>query len=585
MNATRQMPEWTKRSWLPILALLLAGLVIYSPALRAPFLLDDYVHASMIDGTFPSKRGVFDLYNFVTDADRTVLTERGMITWWADPHLQIRFFRPLASALRWGEHLLFGRNSFLLHLHSFCWWFVTALGARTLFRRALSERAALFATFIFALAPCHVMPLAWLANREAFMSLAFGTFALNAYFQYRQERHVLSALTATLLFSLALLSGEYALCLAGFVFVAEVVRRNEGLVRRALGLAPFVLPTLVYMGVRTWLGYGPRGSGYYTDPLHDPGRFLSVAPRRLVTLLANGWMSLDYDTFDATTPYWMIVGVAVLGAPLLIIALRWLYVRLDQPERPWFWIFGIGSVIALVPVMAVSPTPRVVGVGVLGVAPLVAMLIERAWFVPEEKPQDRSLWTQLAQLVTMLIAFGHLVHAPAAAWLSADRIRDHAQEFIDHAKSLRAQMPNPENRELIVLRAVINSFYMPFLLDPEGRLPVHWRILSQTSHALVLRRGPRTLEIIVHPEDRIYSSGPDHLFRQYHADMREGAVMTMPGIRMTILSVGPAGPRRVLYEFDQDLESPKYTWLAENTDGFVVEKPLPIGFGKPYDLQ
>lgn len=123
-NATRQMSERPKRPWLPILALLLAGLVIYYPTLRSPFLLDDYLHAAMVDGTFPCKRGIFDLYDFVNDADRAVLTERGMITWWADPHLQIQFFRPLASALRWGEHLLFGRNSFPLHLHSFCWWFV-----------------------------------------------------------------------------------------------------------------------------------------------------------------------------------------------------------------------------------------------------------------------------------------------------------------------------------------------------------------------------------------------------------------------------------------------------------------------------
>lgn len=583
-NATRQMSERPKRPWLPILALLLAGLVIYYPTLRSPFLLDDYLHAAMVDGTFPCKRGIFDLYDFVNDADRAVLTERGMITWWADPHLQIQFFRPLASALRWGEHLLFGRNSFPLHLHSFCWWFVAVLGARTLFRRALSERPALFATFIFALAPCHVMPLAWLANREVFMSLAFGTFALNAYLQYRDTRRVPQALVATVLFTFALLSGEYALSLAGFVFAAEVVRRNEGPLRRTLGLAPFVVPTIAYMGVRAWLGYGSRGSGYYTDPLRDPIRFLTVAPRRFVTLLANEWMSLDYDSFDASTWSGTIVILALVGIPLLVMTLRRLMVCLDESERRWFWMFGGGSVLALVPVMAVSPTPRVVGASMLGVAPLVAMLLERAWFVAEKEPRDKSVSVQLANGVTMLLAFAHLVHAPGAAWLSADRLRDHAQEFVDHAASLRARMTVPEHSEVIVVRAVINSFYMPFVLDPAGRLPVHWRILAQTPHALVLRRGPRTLEIIVRQEDRIYSSGPDHLFRADVSGMHEGDVVRMPGVRVTILAVGALGPRRVLYEFDRDLEAPEYTWLAENSDGFVVEKPLAIGFGKPYDL-
>ena len=582
-NATRQVRNGFERSWLAMGLVLLAGFIIFFPTLRSPFLLDDYLHAAMVDGTFPCKRGIFDLYDFVNDADRAVLTERGMITWWADPHLQIRFFRPLASALRWGEHLLLGRNTFLLHLHSLCWWFVAVLGARSLFFRALSERPALLATFIFALAPCHVMPLAWLANREVFLSLAFGTFALNAYIQFRETRRVAQGLLAFVLFALALLSGEYALSFVGFVLAVELGRRQENVWRRAVGLVPFFVPTIVYMGVRSWLGYGSRGSGYYTDPLRDPISFLSVAPRRLVTLLANGWMSLDYDSFDATTSIWLLLAVTALGAPLVVVAMRRLYVQLDVADRRWFWFFAIGSVLALLPVMAVSPTPRVLGASMLGVAPLVAMLIDRAWFVSEPSG-DRGLFAQISGLATILLAFAHLVHAPGAAWLSSGRLRDHATEFVQHAESLRERLVIPANPNIVVIRAVINSFYMPFVIDPTGRLPVTWRILSQTSHALVIRRGPRTLDIIVRPEDRIYSSGPDHLFRQDHSAMREGDVATMPGVRITILAVGSAGPRIVRYEFDRDLDSPTLTWLAENSDGFVIEKPLTVGFGKPYNL-
>ncbi len=584
MNATRQTRDGFGRSWIAIGLVLLAGFVIFFPALRSPFLLDDYLHAAMVEGTFPCKRGIFDLYDFVNDADRAVLTERGMITWWADPHLQIRFFRPLASALRWGEHLVLGRNTFLLHLHSFCWWFVAVLGARSLFLRALSTRSALLATFIFALAPCHVMPLAWLANREVFMSLAFGTFALNAYIQFRETRRIVSGLLAFVLFTLALLSGEYALSFTGFVLAVELGQHRQSVWRRAVGLVPFFVPTIVYMGARSWLGYGSRGSGYYTDPLRDPVWFLSVAPRRLVTLLANGWMSLDYDSFDANTPVWMLLAIAVVGVPLIVVTMRCLFVELDAEERRWFWFFAIGSLLALLPVIAVSPTPRVLGASMLGVAPLVAMLLDRAWFVTEPARHDRGVFAQIRGLATILLAFAHLVHAPGAAWLSAGRLQDHALEFVEHAESLRARLVLPENPNIVVIRAVINSFYMPFVIDPTGRLPVYWRILSQTSHALVIRRGPRTLEITVRPEDRIYSSGPDHLFRQDHSAMRVGDVATMPGVRITILAVGSAGPRVVRYEFDRDLDSPTLTWLAENSDGFVIEKPLAIGLGKPYNL-
>ncbi|MBK9266624.1 MAG: hypothetical protein IPM54_43415 [Polyangiaceae bacterium] len=601
-NATRPTRQGFKRPWMSLALVVLCAAVVFFPALRSPFISDDYLHASMIDGTFPGKRGIFDLYDFINDADRAVLAERGMITWWADPELEIRFFRPLASALRWGEHLVLGRNTLLLHLHSFAWWFAAVLAARALFLRALGSRAAFIATFIFALAPCHVMPLAWLANREVFMSLAFGTFALNAYVRYRDERAWRHGLLAFVLFALALFSGEYALSFAGFVLAFEVGfgakgaegdpkpqmfnqgLRRESITRRAVGLLPFVVPTVVYMATRAALDYGSRGSGYYTDPLRDPIRFLTVAPRRFVTLSANAWMSLDYESLDSTASPWLLVALFVVGTPVVVVAMRSVLAALDDARRRWFWFFAIGSLLAVIPVMAVSPSPRVLGTSMLGVAPLVAMLLDHVWFVSEPRRNDRGAAVQITGFAAIMLGFAHLVHAPGASWLSARRIRSHGEDFIKNAEALREQIGTPSNTEVIVVRGVVNAFYMPFVLDPFGRLPVRWRILSQTSHALVLRRGPRTLDIIVRPNDRVYSSGPDHLFRQDHSTWAVGNVATMPGVRMTILAVGTAGPRIVRYEFDRDLESPTFTWLAENSDGFSVEKPLGIGFGKPYDL-
>lgn len=583
-NATRQSRQRTARSWLGIVIVLLAGFAVFFPTLRSPLLLDDFLQAAMVDGTFPCKRGIFDLYDFVNDPDRAILADRGLITWWSDPHLQIRFFRPLASALRWGEHVVLGRNSFLLHLHSFCWWFVTVLGARTLFSSALSKRGAAIATFMFALAPAHVMPLAWLANREVFMSLAFGIFALNAYVQFRDTRRAVQGAKALILFVLSLLSGEYGLCLTGFVLAAEIGLRNESAWRRIMGLMPFVVPAVAYMSVRAWLGYGAHGSGYYTDPLDAPLRFLTLAPRRFVMLLAHVWMSLDYDTLEVGSSVWLLVALVIVGVPMIVVTQRRLFLQLDAGRRRWFWIFSIGSLLALVPVMAVSPTPRVVGASLIGVAGLVGMLLERAWFVPEQVPRDRSASAQISGLMAVLLSFAHLVHAPGAAWLSSLRMQDMGREFVDQGESLRSRLVNPEKRDFVVLRGSVNALYMPFILDPEGRLPVRWRILSQTTHALVMRRGPRTLDIIVRPDERLYSSRRDNLFRDDPSTLRVGDVLTMPGIRVTILAVGSAGPRIARYDFDQDLDSPTLTWLVEKNEGFFIERPPLIGFGKPYDL-
>ena len=220
----------------------------------------------------------------------------------------------------------------------------------------------------------------------------------------------------------------------------------------------------------------------------------------------------------------------------------------------------------------------------IGVAGLVGMLLERAWFVPEQEPRDRSASAQISGLMIVLLAFAHLVHAPGAAWLSSLRMRDLGRQFVDQAESLRSRLISPDKQDFVVLRGSVNALYMPFILDPEGRLPVRWRILSQTSHALVRRTGPRTLDIVVGPDERLYSSRRDNLFRDDPSTMRVGDVFKMPGVQVTILKVGSAGPQRARYDFEKDLDSPTFTWLVENNEGFLIERPPLVGFGKPYDL-
>ena len=86
-----------RKAWLVVV--LVGGAVLFSPCLRTPYLLDDYMHAAMVEGRLGITRGPFGLYDFVNDADRATLQHRGVLPWWADPQLKIRFFRPLPSAL------------------------------------------------------------------------------------------------------------------------------------------------------------------------------------------------------------------------------------------------------------------------------------------------------------------------------------------------------------------------------------------------------------------------------------------------------------------------------------------------------
>jgi hypothetical protein len=570
-----------RRNWLLLGLLVLAGAIVFLPALRSPFLFDDYLHAAMIDGTFPAHRGPFDLYNFVNDADRAVLIERGMLPWWSHPHLVIRFFRPLSSGLIWAEHHVFGNAPVPLHLHSFLWWIAAVLAARALFRRLFSERVAWIATVIFALAPCHALPLAWLANREALVSLTFGALGLGAYVRWREERALLDGGFAAALFGLSLLGGEYGISLGGYIVAFEIFRRREAITTRLVGLLAFFGPTTAYLVARTMRHYGTIGSGFYSDPFREPATFLRTAPRRLVMLLADAWFSLDNETLTASTPSWALAVGAVVVVAILFVPVRRLLADLAEGERGSASFLLLGSVLALAPVLAVVPSPRLLGASLLGVAPVVALMLDRAWF-SREIPR-RSGHAELTGLAALMLGFSHLVHAPMTSWLAVRNFRNAAMLFADHAADLRSRLADPARAELVITRGMDGAFFLPFALDHLGALPARWRVLGQPEHALALRRGPRTLDVVVPPDQAVFRRGHGNLFRNEDLTMAVGDQFDVPGMHVTVLEIGSEGPRTVRFQFDRDLEAAPLAWITERYDGFPDAPPPKMGFGATFD--
>jgi hypothetical protein len=572
------------------------GILVFLPALLSPFLLDDYLHLAMVGGTFPVHRGPLDLYDFVSDADRAQLLSRGILPWWTHPQLTIRFFRPLSSALLWANHRLFGTHAALLHLHSFLWWAAAVLAARALFKRSFSPRVTLLATAIFALAPCHAIPIAWLANYEALVSLALGSIALASYVRWRQERTARSGVVTVLFFAIALSGGEYGVCFTGYAIAIEIFLRRESIARRVVGALPFVVPLATYLLVRSAGHYGTVGSGFYTDPLRDPAAFARSAPVRFLALLADGWLTADAETFGPSASAWVIVVVALGVVALLIVPVRRVLSQLDEEtRRAASWLL-LGSMLALFPVLAVTPSPRVLGISALGTSVVVALVIDHAWFHrsgpgESQRPEGSTEATharrrgivELTGLVALLLGFFHLVHGPITAWLVGREMRRTAIEFRDHARWLQARFPEPERANVVVLRGWGGMFFAPFVLDDQGQTPARWRILSQTGHVLVLRRDARTLELIVPVDKSLTSTGSGNLFRNERDALRVGDRISVPGLQATVLALGDGGPRHVRYVFDQDLEAGDVTWIAEGLDGFHEAVPPRPGFGMPLE--
>ena len=559
----------------------MAGVLVFLPAVRTPLFLDDYLHVAMVEKTFPAARGPFDLYDFVDDEVRPALVERGLLPWWAHPKLTIRFFRPLSSALLWMDHRAFSHRALPMHLHSLAWWALAVLAVRSLYRTAgaLSPRATAMATAIFALARCHAMPVAWLANREALISLTLGALGLAALTRWRQARRARDGALATALFALALLSGgEYALCFGGYALAMELVDRRATLARRAASVAPFAVPALAYLVTRSALGYGAVGSGFYADPLRDPVGFARAAPWRFVALLSEGWLTIDSRDVLAT-PWRVALGAFVAVA----VGFAWSPTRraisaLDPPSRAAVTWMLVGSLFAVLPVMAAVPSPRLLGVSTIGIAAAVAVVLDHAWF-----GAGASSVRERTQSFALAIGFAHLVHGPVSAWLAARELHDAASQFEQSAQWLSERLGDPARREVGVVRGAAGMWFAPFALDPRGITPAHWYLLSDMGHVLVLRKGPRTLELVAPRDGGLYPVGARSLFRSLDAPLATGDTIRVPGMRATIVESGERGPRDVMFAFDHDLDDAPDLWITEDADAWHEARLPQPGFGTPFD--
>jgi hypothetical protein len=557
-------------------ALIAFAVLVHLPIFGAPRFLDDYNQVAMIEGTYPSHPGPFNLYDFITDANRRPLMELGILPWWSHPSMELRFLRPLSSALLWLDHAAFGAGGVLFcHLHSFFWWALACWAVFALVRELFSRRVALVAALIFAVAPCHGFPLSWMANREELISTSLGTLGLLEYVRWRARRDARNGLACFALFATAILCGEYTLCFAGYLLAIEVTLPRESIGRRLSGLACFGVPALAYLVTRHALHYGAFGTGYYHDPLRDFGAYAASVPRRLAVLLITAWVGVD-DRLWVDEPAWKLALVFAVTAALLTMPVSRALAALDREQRRRAVWLLLGSVLAIAPVIAVGASVRLLEIPMVGVSAAVAVVLDGTWF-PRPLPAPRA-GAQWAELIALALAFVHLVRAPLDSWLMHRYLREVAVTF---DKQMTWLHDNAEGKAMvIVVRANLfqTLFVTPLRLD--GRTPAR-DLTFGAGRVLMLRTAPRSLEIVSGGQP-LFPVGSEDLVRNSDAPLHPGDTVELPGMRATVLALRDDGtPRRLGFEFDRDLDDPSYLWVAENSTGFEeVKLPAP-GHGEP----
>jgi hypothetical protein len=552
---------------MPVIAALLAVLLSL-PALNVGWQGDDWFHLAIMRGigTESVKSPVWDLFRFMDGGEHdVVMKELGLLTWWSADDLAIGFLRPLAALTHVLDGLLWTESAPLQHAHSLLWTGLAVFAVGVLLRRALPDHpaAAGLAALFFACEDAHALPIAWIANRNALLAVAFGAAAVALHIAWRRRGGLHRGLGAVVLLALSLASGESGVGAAAYVLAFQLTADTGTWGRRLRGVAPAAALVVVWRLVYDHLGYGAHGSGLYIDPGADPLAFaLAVAERAPILSLAQ-WTSAPVDGVSMLPPAASLAVTAVgVVATVGIAALLWPLLR-DRKEARFL---ALGSVGALLGPCATMPMDRLLmfsGVGAAGLLGLLVMAAAEGW--------------------RRLPAFGLAAwHGPVAGLLLAVRIL--ASPFFGYmfAEGERCAPDDPAlaDQTLVFLSGTeFATVYTPTIRLVRGDAPAPRRVhllTSQLQANELLREDEHTL--IIAPEGGFLAVPLTWLMRTPDQPFEAGQRVERVDFTAEVRATTPDGrPAVVAFRFRTPLEDAGLRFMVASERGFEAWTPPPVG--------
>jgi hypothetical protein len=591
-------------SWV-VASIVVFGLWLRWPTLYNGFFSDDMVAMAMAQGAYASPRAPLDLFDFVDGSalDQVRLMNFGSLPWWTVDRLRMRMLRPLASALSQVDQRLFGKNALPYHVHSMLWWVALLLAAAALFRRLFSPPLAAISLLLFALEEGQTLNLGWLASRGALVAMTFTLLGLLAHLRWRRDGEHKAVYYSALCFSLALLSGEWAFPLMGYVVAFELLDSEGSWRRRALALLPSGIPSLVFALVRGALGYGARNSGVYTDPLSEPMSYLRMIGQRMPVffadmvfavpahyfslgspwrdqLLSTGWIPQELWLRMPGWQFWHLqIGVCAM---LTVAAIVWsiLPARPAPERRELRWLL-LGALFSLLPMVSSFPHARLVLPASLACAAVSAVTLHECWLRVGRR------WRQHERLRALLAAAlaGAVIYFQV--YSAGERSYDEARGSDHYFTSIRRHMVDAElddktvAQQRVVVLGVIEHTAMVFA--PYARwvfghpLPRSWWTLSAAPIAMdVYRPAPAVLELSA-LGGTFLTSEIEQLYRAERFPMRVGQRIAIDGLTVDIVRIDQGFPQTVRFTFDKSVDDPQYVFLFSGPEGLIRARLPEVG--------
>ena len=546
----------------PLAVALLAGLVTL-PCLGVGLLVDDYgMYLSVRGSEFYSSLSTspLDLFRFFDgDSDRIHrLMNQGIVPWWTYPGLKAAFWRPVSGLTHFFDYTVLGDSFWLMHLESVLLYGMVCALVTVLYRRVFKVAAvAGLASLLYATDHTHVMPVVFLANRNALLALLFGLLCILSHRAWRCDGRRSAAWPAHLFLALSLLSAEAGVATCAYLAAHAVTFEAGSWKARLRPLVSYGFVVVVWRIAWSLQGYGVNGCGIYTDPVDEPLSFLHALIERIPLLFLGQWFTPPAELMVVLAPG--PARIQWLGALLCLVVVAvatWPLIR----RRPTARFFALGMVLSLVPLSAAFPSDRMllfVGAGAFGLMAewIICVFTERFAVWP-----DRP--TRVVAMIGVAFLLLRAVLSPAVLAVQATQPMG-TPEAADRLMSLMPLEPGDLARDIVVVNPPLVLFHSVSAGVRKVRgmgNPRTLRMLSPGWSAVQIEReDPNTL--LIRPRDGFKDRILDRLFRSETYPMHAGDRIALERLSIEVVDVSVSGvPTAARFRFDVPLDDVSLVW-------------------------
>ena len=531
-----------------------SAILLALPTLNSPLLEDDTIHRAILSDRTPGLRwGPLELYDFVGAPQRpaTLLRDVGVMPWFTDANLKIRFFRPLSSALLVADTRVFGNRLWASRLHSLSWFLAILWLVVLLHRRFLPPREAGLAVLIYAVSVGHVMPVAWIAARQGLIATVFALASFWLHVRRREDGWTAGRWLSPSALVIGLLAAEMALGAVALIGAWELFGRREGIRRRVLALIPYALIASIYIVVYSALGYGTRASGAYIG-IDSGADGVATVVRHFFVLVGEMVAATPSDGVGAGTLNAQLIA-ALWGAVAALAA--WSVLRFgrgcigEQESAAMRWM-PIAAAAAALPGTLALIGGRVLTLALLPSSGIVAALLLSGATAVRDGTGSRRARAAVA-IAVMLLAAAHLVLAPVLRLEIGAVLTRVAVEQRDLAR----ETPSCPGVMVIVAAADPTiATYVPASMALDRRESRGLRVLSMAPADHRIENVTNTGFDLVALRTTGKRSVWEALYRR--EPIPAGTRLTLPSLDVTVVEDRDGAPTRVRFDFGTPLDSP-----------------------------